>query len=463
MILPIIWAKPKAGVSDNPFQHANTNRILKITLHSSSFSDLRDDEIEAIKTLHEFANLPDIEAIDTEIDSLPHLEIGQYQPGDSEVSISVTAIDHWIKSSIPFLQQWENLASEFSGQSDITHPDSQAVLADILLAQAHIQLKQDIFVTRSERLLSLRNANILKSANIRTPLEAVKIVGFFLRFLGKFIYIAHSKGHSSVNRGAFYWGLSRNNLPNMWKYFTICLHAESHRHDDTGDVAGSILMRCSRAFEARDSIAYSFYAPQNNDTRDELMYHFDYLTLLLSGIFDAQALIAHRTYNIEKPIERYASFRNEDMCKALTKATDLHKLVSDPKFKELMTLLYLMRNTIHKAGMRTTEYHVIGNQRISYVIVPTVFAENIINAVKNIGSSDEVWGLFQSHELLLEPFTYAAKLLKECLFQINEIAGATDVSRLLPEGVDIPDVSDTPPADPLFQGTIKQRINLLGL
>jgi hypothetical protein len=39
------------------------------------------------------------------------------------------------------------------------------------------------------------------------------------------------------------------------------------------------------------------------------MYHFDYLTLLLAGALDAQAVVAHRAYEVGKPPESKAGFR----------------------------------------------------------------------------------------------------------------------------------------------------------
>jgi len=88
----------------------------------------------------------------------------------------------------------------------------------------------------------------------------------------------------SFSRGRFYWVLARNKLPNMRRYFSGCVYAGAVRKDDTLYLGQSVLMRCARALEARDAIGFNFYIPQNNDVRDAIMYHFDYLMLLLSGL-----------------------------------------------------------------------------------------------------------------------------------------------------------------------------------
>ena len=63
-----------------------------------------------------------------------------------------------------------------------------------------------------------------------------------------------------------------------------------------------------------------------------MMYHFDYLTLLLVGILDAQARIVHRAYGFTKPKEKHAGFRIDGFRNELKNNTNTQKAVS-PSFQ----------------------------------------------------------------------------------------------------------------------------------
>ena len=145
---------------------------------------------------------------------------------------------------------------------------------DVAFAGGSGAIRHDLFITKSPALVSNRHKVFINGANIRTPAEAAKIVGLFLRCRGKYTYTAAPKFQQSSGRGGFYWVVTRARLPSMWHYFSACLEAGRMRKDDTGMVAQSVLVRCARAHEARDAIIRLLYVPQNNTVRDEMMYHF---------------------------------------------------------------------------------------------------------------------------------------------------------------------------------------------
>src|SRR5262249_11383158 len=143
--------------------------------------------------------------------------------------------------------------------------------------------------------------------------------------------------------------------------------------DDVLYVGQSILTRCARALQARDMIGEQFYLPQDNSTRDMMMYHFDYLTLLLAGALDAQAVIAHRVYGLAsvKISERQASFRQRSFVKALgkMKANRLHTILMSQKSKDFLEILFELRNTIHRAALSTQAYVSAPHPQASYIKV----------------------------------------------------------------------------------------------
>lgn len=100
----------------------------------------------------------------------------------------------------------------------------------------------------------------------------------------------------------------------MTSYISACNAAKQVRQDDVDELATSVLERACRVLRERDSIGFEFYVPQNNDTRDEVLLHFDNLLQHVAGAFDAEALLAYRAYQLSsqskpKPQERAAGFR----------------------------------------------------------------------------------------------------------------------------------------------------------
>jgi hypothetical protein len=308
LIEHLIWPRPTRDEALSPFLRGNFERPLRITLHSSSFTGASDEEMEVINALRDLSTLSEIRAVDTEAGELPHVQIGTCKAGNSEIPVTVLDKSHKTELSITQADYWAKVAAELAGQTDPQHPQAQAVFGDLLVARAHNHLGHDILVTLSRPLLDNKTRSNMRTINICTPMEAVKTVGLFARSRGNYAIYPHMR----FDRGLFYHVLARHRLLSMWRYFSGCLEAETIRKDATLYLGQSILVRATRALEARDAIGEQFYLPQNNSTRDTIMYHFDYLTLLLVGAFDAQARIAHRAYRIIRPLERQASFHQKD-------------------------------------------------------------------------------------------------------------------------------------------------------
>jgi hypothetical protein len=78
----------------------------------------------------------------------------------------------------------------------------------------------------------------------------------------------------------------------------------------------------------------------------------------------------------------------------------------------------------------------------------TVQRENMAGCFEVCSADD--WGLIQLNDfsmLLLEPYTYAVKLVDECFRQIDEIARLTKVTPLLPADLDMTQLQDNEPSN----------------
>jgi hypothetical protein len=306
------------------------------------------------------------------------------------------------------------------------------------LAMAHFQLGGDILVTNSPLLLTNNGNPALMHINTRTPLEAVKIVGLFLRSREIFTYQVFKNAQASFNKHLFYWVLVRYLLPNMWRYFAVCVEAGNVRHDDSLQLSQAILDRAVRAFQARDAIGIVFYGG-DPEPRETMIYHFDYLSLLLAGAIDAQCRIAHRTYSI-KGKERWASFRLNEQRKTFIDyldaagASELAQYIRSTEVQDFLTLLYETRNVIHGAGMLPiVQIDLTNNTRGVYFEVPVDIKDKLWKASETTGGPNE-WGLLKTHGgIILEPYSFASSLVGHSLYVINSIAKITEVERLSPD------------------------------
>jgi hypothetical protein len=325
-------------------------------------------------------------------------------------------------------------------------------------------LDYDVLITLSPYLLDNRENPWIRSVNPRNPVEAVKIIGLLLRTQGGYRFEPMPNYFLEFDRRSIYKELLQCKLPNISLYIRACTHAEALGAAGITHLAESALVRCTRALQARDEIGALFYMPQSNESRDAIMYHFDYLALLLMGAFDAQARVARLVYGITDVGERDASFRFKNFRKAMKRngAVALYNQTSN-QFVDLMTLLKEVRNSIHASVWPTIASVHYGKGEESFIKVPPVYQDDLWRAAQQCGSVLD-WGLIRHSEfsmLLLEPYSYAINLVGKCFEQIDEIARLTDVVRLLPADFDIAQLREKLFHDERFVEFVRQRVELL--
>ena len=464
----IKWAdspNDKKGLLDKPstpFEKGQMARPIRITFHSSTLKELSEGEKTALDVLLEFAAVesPNLSVLITEPGNIQLLEIGS-QSEDDSIPVTIRySEEHYLQSGIRCSNQLPDLANYMVGRLVGDSSDQVQALQDLIVARAHHSVHHDILVTNSKWLLRNKEIGYVEEANPLLPSEALKIVGLLFRIRGDFRYA----GRSAFDRGLFYWTLVRHKLPAMWRYFSACVYSEKPRGDDILVLGQSILVRCERAMQACDEIGRLFYVRQNNNTRDEAMYHFDYLTLLLSGALDAQARVAYRTYQITVPSsERNVNFRDGGFVTEISKTdSNLAGFLNGDYFKDISKIISKMRNTIHGAGLITTAYQDGVAPEKSFVHIPDIDAQTIWDICDKYGSAAN-WGLLKLLGMILfEPYAFSQRLLEHSSEIVNTIAILTQVEKLFPAGVPIPELKKSPPADDdTFDARIGERLALL--
>jgi len=448
----------------SPFIRGKGERPLRITLHSDSLAKLSGKEMSAVEVLREFNHIPEVQVLETCPGDYPHIELGDIDPKENAIPVQIVSGEQLLKlPAIPNARKLPSFAAYLVGQSNPDHQDARAMLDDLKIARAHCSAGGDILVTSSPLLLKHRNKKGLREANPRASLEAAQIVGLFLRSRNNYTYEAWPKSRYSFERGLFYWVLVHHHLPNMMPYLKACRVAGSEKGNDLPSLGESIALRCVRALEARDAIGIQFYLPQNYDTWDQIMYHFDYLALVLAGAIDAQAGVANIAYQIGSKgasisfLEQRGGFVKKLKSNG---ALELHDFVSKQRFKNVVKLLYDLRNTIHATALKIVWYQEELGPRHSLIKLPANMAKSIWETTELLGGPDR-WGLSlkKPFGIFLEPYSYATTLVEEGFSVINAIAAATDFKHLLPNTESFPSLKDTEPNDsPFRQG---ERIALL--
>lgn len=447
------WKCARVSTDDSPFRRGKDERRLGITIHASIPPTSPADD-EALTLIRELVSLGEIAFADTASGARRQLKVdptdraaydtcpfGIYRDEEQVLSALISSPDHWT-------QCVDRHASPVSGR--------QHLLADVFVAAAHEALNHDLFVTTSRELLQLRDDKDFLHLNIYPPSEAVKIVGLFLRSRDEFVHTSSPLGRAAVDSWSFYLLLTRTKLPRLWARRDLW-GAVAHNLAEVGPLRESVFLRSRRAIEARDAIGTQFYLRQSNRTQDVILYHFDYLTLLLNGALDALMHIARLIYSVKIDPWEVGFWRKEFRKRLGRAAPQLHALFTTDRSKALHKLLAAPRNTIHGARLRSMGFEKVGHPPIALVKLDDAHGPAAWQAAKQLGGLER-WGLLEFPGFPFEPYSYTHALLDEC-FQLLQDAFEIIEVHLLATALPQPSASKTPE---WFTPDQVRRIGLLG-
>jgi hypothetical protein len=467
MISSIHWPQHHSDEFLTPFERGKGERPLRITLHGQTLHNLSKEELIALDVIKEFVqveNVISIMATDQE-PGIPYFSVSAeindgyryttyYQEIGAQPGINIGVHTSQISD--------ERISRLSGGYFPGDTEKLNRVRDDLMFAEAHRSLDRDIFVTGSQWLVAHRDQ--LADLNICHPSEAVKVLGLVLRSRDCWIYQRTGKWRLVASRQEFYWKLARAKLPAMWRYFSACVHSQKFSDNNIYDLGHSILVRCTRALQARDEIGHRFYLRPSMETQDDILYHFDYLTLLLSGIFDAQAMVAKVVYDVvhsdfDTSFKAKKGERKSFLDKLKDKDSILHSKIASEKNQALLLLLSALRNTIHDVALTIDNTNRIsGKKESSLIYIPDKRRKDFSEGLEALGGRDD-WGIFTDGEKsFLKPYMFAIQLVNGCFSLYDEIAKITEIERLF-EGRSFPELSQCPPEDWLPS---MRRFSILG-
>ncbi len=448
MISKIVW--PHAFEKGNPFGGVDGFRPIRITFHNSSFADTADDEKKALDILTGLARLEDMDAMSFDGSVLPKILIDHEKANEKYIALTIINEEgepiRFSGVSKSYLEP-SYMAYLLGIYSSNEEEKYRSIRQEILEAKSHGALRRDIFVTSSVFLL--KNKDKLDELNICTPSEALKITGLYLRMKDEFEWTSHIEGRArfTTSRETFYEFLSRGLLPNSWMYLSkLGLHNEREKLVSLGR---SVLNRYSRALQARDEIGRLFYMPKTSSSEDQMAYHFDYLTLLLTAALDAQASIINRVYSLS--LKDYdCGLRRDKFKNAVRKnpaASNLDVLLAAKE--NFINILFDLRNKIHSVGLKT-DFHV-----------PETYPDELLERIYQYDLSDH-WGIQKQNVTVIvnrgnpvpsidysvDTYNLAHGLVNEATKLINSLMEETKIEKYLDAG-HFSKILIDPPADML--------------
>ncbi len=234
-----------------------------------------------------------------------------------------------------------------------------------------------IMISERKKLLNYQKYfnDRLPAFTIFDPEEASLFIDLFCKRHGKYFV----KPQFLANRGLWYLYSMRSKLQQFQLAWSV--NASSKNPSDYGadmQMMGSISSRMKDMLKAIDEIGINYYKGSNNDTKDDMLYHFNYWITLYSGILDALAWVSLYRYGIPAPNKNKVALGSDEVLIEIYKRNPKLKEVIS-KNRKIIDLIYEPRNMfIHREmlhGLRLSNYQA--NLEINVIDVEGEFLSHI--------------------------------------------------------------------------------------
>ncbi len=301
---------------------------------------------------------------------------------------------------------------------------------DVVAAQVADQaLKADLFVTARPYLLATK-LGVTREAVVCSVEEALALVGLYLRTQGEYLLDDHSR----YGRGLYFWVAARALLPAGWRWFSACVQHSSGGGDLIG-LGESALRRVTRALMVRDSVHVRLCRPQDHDVAEEGLADLDEVCVLLMGALDAAARVAHRALGLSPGGEFGAGWQKTKSGGWLDQVgavePDLQaRVATGTDGQYVLTVLRLLRNTVHGAALRSLQSQSSGKPSETLVIVPDGERAEIKTALEALGGAEGWGGRTLAGALVFEPGVVVDRLCQAVIPLLDDVMRLTPVERL---------------------------------
>lgn len=296
-----------------------------------------------------------------------------------------------------------------------------------------------LFVTQYSPLLK-KNVWIQRRFNVKifSFVQALEYMDLYLK--RRNIYYAGPKVRETDGRAFHYWFLLRYLFPSFTEAWKVAVFGKAVIQNGTQimDVLSGLADRLQNALCASDRIAMEYMKHPINSTEWEILYHFNYFCLLVTGIFDSLAwLTVHRysmpiggVFDVRIRIGKSGSHGDKFVKAISQKNTTLASLIQ--KNQDLINLFYPIR---HSAQHREPAGGTLFVSRTEGWTASLVRIKNdALTAIQKIDTQRQPfseWGLLNTFDEYLEPYRFTRKALRKLMIFSNEYLKALDFPKLI--------------------------------
>ena len=240
--------------------------------------------------------------------------------------------------------------------------------------------------------------------NIMTIEEATEVADLLLKFRGKYPI----SDYLDANKGYWYWLSFRTKVP--------FYHVGNRITPLKPSILETLAQRFVFLLMSVDEMGFQYYSGVNNDTMDNMIYHFNYFISIVSGIFDSLALQTFNQYklvfeesHIPSRISLYTK-TGRDFLKAVRKRNpNLRKHIND--YVHFINAIPILRkHVLHREGLRQACFEYRGKDegwKANFITIPRGF----VNYIKQCGDTKEdyePWTKFGVYgHSFLNPYKFA--------------------------------------------------------
>ncbi len=332
------------------------------------------------------------------------LEIPEYQLVTKDDEITSVTIPK-LRSCHNFgykMKDIEEIAKTVCEKEQVSREELDAVVT-VFIHRILNRFDSNIYITDKKVLLKKRlwfESHFPGGPlNIMTIDEASVFLDLFLKKNETY----SASGWLTLNMGFWYWLSMRLKLP----------------HYNVGDpMIDALAHRVYFALMGLDQIAIQFYSGANNDTMDMMLYHFNYLISLVTGVFDNLALKTNSDLGINFTDLRKVSLSNMSGDDFLREVRDRNPALRGhiTSYMNFIMLVYSLRDLVlHREGLGKTGYkNVQEGWQFNFVRIP----DESKNYIKFCGDAESdyqpftKWGLYEGVPgTFLEPYHFSANIV----------------------------------------------------
>jgi len=338
-----------------------------------------------------------------------------------------------VRNKSPYILFFRYQMQDIEEMGKFIHSEKEAIVLTYVQARLNSPDGMNIFITDNKTLLKKRlwlESHVSGfpqgcHLNIVTIEGAKEIMDLFSKYQNKY-YIS---GKYSCNEGQWYWLSFLSKVPNF----------------HVGHVGDPFLYAFSNRFiyllMCVDKMGFQYYLGVNNDTLNNILYHFNYFISLMTGIFDSLAIITKEQYNLTfkgkhiPPAKISLNPRaGKDFLKALRDSNrnpNLRKHINN--YVNFIKLIYQLREVIiHREMLQKTALEFIGSDekwKANFVKINPDIAKCIHLCNDGTQKYEPItqWGMYRSNtDNFLEPFQFAKSATKILITFSNEYLELSD-------------------------------------